>query len=163
VSGDGSGFAPAQAVAVEPATDAGGVDVSWAPENNRTCPDCGGPQMRVRRRFAWFHIAGGKDQCPAPVVGHLRASIASLEDDLRDRNARVAELIVSRDVARAECRDLHVEWGYAWEIAAERGEAIGGVRDALARARIADNAGRGPDTVLREFLARVEAAIGGVR
>ena len=98
-----------------------------------------------------------------PIVAHLQASLAALEDDLRDRDARVAELLVSRDVARAECRDLHVEWDYAREVAAARGEAVDGVRDALARARVDDGAGRGPDTVLRELLARISTAVGGVR
>lgn len=37
-----------------------------------------------------------------PLVQHLRASIANLEDDLRDRNGVVAELLTERNVARAE-------------------------------------------------------------
>ena len=49
------------------ARDAGGADVSWAPENNRTCPTCGTPQTRVRRRFPWFHPATGKEACPTPA------------------------------------------------------------------------------------------------
>ena len=89
-----------------------------------------------------------------PLVGHLRASVAALEDDLRDRNARVGELLRSRDVARGEVEDLRAAARVVRDV----------VRDATSTASTAlDDEGADRQAIAEHLIAVVRNATGGAR
>lgn len=97
-----------------------------------------------------------------PIVQHLRASLAALEDDLWDRNARVAELLLARDSARSEVALLTASEAAAQERAEVYGQNLDPLLAANEELR-AENARLAAAAVAAETRAdRSEAALDAI-